>query len=221
MSKRRKRKSGRKQAAPTSAPAPQASPATQPPAPQELPVIDMPTKANPSRGRNTYCSADLAHEVANAIAVVGFLRPACERAGVPYRTARDWIQHGEEELQRIYGGKAPNEDRAAFAYFASCVSQARGNLQYDMANQIKRMSMPHAPIIKDGEGNLLSHGDANLALSFLKSAFPDTWGQRVLNANLTAEVEPLPVDVSKFSDEDLKVLSDMAARAIVVADEDE
>lgn len=162
-------------------------------------------------GRPCLCSHALADRIAEAILEVGYLRPACEKHCLPYSTAKQWMDHGEEALVKYFQGGELGGNDVLYAYFAATVARARSELETTMAKQTKRMALPHAKELKDEDGNELAQGDGHLALSFLKSAFPDRWGQRVLNANVSADVkQKKEVDWSKFSAEEIEMLTQMA-----------
>lgn len=135
-----------------------------------------------------------------------WMEPAAGMCGIGVRTAYDWMRRGTEEQELIEAGNLPRESEEPFLYFAQAVARARAKWEIDLTMTVARKSLPNDPEVNPETSKPYeSQGDAHLALSVLKAAFPDRWGARELKVKSEVKVNREPVDLSALTDEELEV----------------
>lgn len=91
-----------------------------------------------------------------------YLSTACEEAGVPYRTFKDWMDRGEGKYRGSY------DPDPAYAEFASAVRQAEAEVESTVVSSVYEKSKE----------------DPNVALRFLAVRFKPRWQQSHQTTNI-------------------------------------
>ena len=109
-----------------------------------------------------------------------YVEPAAALCGISARTAYNWLDRGEAEYHRVEANPRASVTQAehAYYYFFQTVTRARAQVEAKLAGEAILAAQAHHSR-KDRDGNVYDfQGDGAQALSVLKCAFPDRWGQR-------------------------------------------
>lgn len=152
----------------------------------------------------TLCTRELADSFARYMQASPYIEPASAMMGISARSAFRWIERGLEELELRMAGVDPREEEDVFVYFCQTVARARATWEMSLAGEATRQARPHDKAKRKDESEYDYQGNPELALSLLKSAFPDRWGLRKLEATQEVRIKPaVAADLSSLTEEEL------------------
>lgn len=127
-------------------------------------------------GRRTKCTPALIKEISQVLLAGNYICVACDYAGITEATYFGWINRATAELDRVEreGGEVSEKEKIFVDFFKS-VTRARTSAEIHSVHTLR----------KAGEE------DWRASAFYLERSFPDRWGRRSLNVDVTSGGEKI------------------------------
>lgn len=129
-------------------------------------------------GRRTLCTPEVTERVVQALRAGNYIETSCDFAGISVGTYYGWCARARAELESVENGerRKVRKKEEPFVKFLEAVKKARSTAEVESVARIRKAG---------GDGAW--QADA----WFLERSFPDRWGRRNLNVDLTSGGEKI------------------------------
>lgn len=132
-------------------------------------------------GRRTKCTPRITDKICEALRDGNFVKVACEYVGIGESTYYLWVERGREELERVAedGRRSIRKSEEPYVEFMESVTHARAAAEVESVQRLRKAAAE----------------DWRADAWFLEHSFPDRWGRRRQEVDITTDGEKLQPQV--------------------------